>query len=295
MGIDQSTWTPATEKTDTWAVVAALSSGWDNYRHQSDALRQYRMLRASGVPDDHIVLVLADDIAYSEKNDLAGTVRNEPGGENLHEGLEIDYDLSLSAEDLVHILTGQATASTPHVIQPAASSNVYIYLVGHGGTGGIPLGAGTPEEGLEGGGATFSPTDLREALCALGAEKRFRRVLAIIESCYSGVFGDAAYDGLERGCSVKGADVPLEGALLITAANSKEVSFAGAYDDDVPAWVNDAFSRTFTDVALGSPGISLADLYVDAYQSTPGAHPSIFNADHAGSLTMVPFSELVTP
>jgi ABC-type branched-subunit amino acid transport system substrate-binding protein len=293
--VDLSAWTPKVAKTDTWAVIAALSSSWSNYRHQADALQQYRMLRANGVTDDHIVLILADDIASAAANALPGVVRNEPGGDDLYEEPRIDYNLSLTSEDLANILTGTVTEATPTVIEPTASSNVYLYLVGHGGTEGIPLGAQSTGEGLSGGSATFSPTALREALCSLSAQQRFRRVLAVIESCYSGAFGAAAYDGLERGCAGASGDVPLEGVVLLTAANSREVSFAGGRDDEVPAWVNDSFSRHFVENALGSPAISLADLYTDTYRATAGSHPSVFNADHAGRLTLVPFAELVTP
>lgn len=61
--VDQSAWMPASAKQDTWAVIAALSSGFGNYRHQADALQQYKALRDNGVPDDHIILILADDLA----------------------------------------------------------------------------------------------------------------------------------------------------------------------------------------------------------------------------------------
>src|SRR2546430_9843023 len=102
-------WTPPAMQGDTWALVPALSSGWANYRHQADALRQYQLLRAGGVPDDHIVLVLADDLATAPDNPAPGTVRNDPGGPDLHHDLQIDYHLPLTADDLVAILTGQAS------------------------------------------------------------------------------------------------------------------------------------------------------------------------------------------
>jgi hypothetical protein len=276
-------------------VIAALSSGWPNYRHQADALQQYAILRANGMDDDHIVLILEDDLAASADNRLPGSVRNEPGGPNLRGDVVIDYDLSLSPGDLSNILTGKVTATTPHVIQPTASSNVYLYLVGHGGTEGIPLGATSTEEGIDGSGATFSPTQLRQALCTLRSEQRYRRVLAVIESCHSGAFGDAAYDGAEFGCGGAAGEDPLQGVLLLTAASSREVSYAGAYDAAVPAWVDDAFSRNYADRALASSARSLADLYTDVYQATAGSHASLFNASHAGRLSLVPLSEFLTP
>ena len=293
--VDQSTWTPATAKTDTWAVIAALSAGFGNYRHQADALQQYKILRTNGVPDDHIVLVLADDIAEHPSNELPGQVRNEPLGEDVHAGVKIDYGITITPADLQNILTGKVTATTPTVITPTASSNVYVYLAGHGGTEGIPAGAQTPEDGLSGQGAVFSPTNLRESLCALGIGGRYRRALVVIESCYSGAFGEAAHGGIEFGCGQVAGEAPLSGVVVITAANGKEVSYAGAYDGEVPAWVNDAFSRQLVTNTLVSLDRSLADVYADAYRGTAGSHPSIYNVEHAGRLTLVPVREFFEP
>lgn len=293
--VDQSSWTPKSPKTDTWALIAALSSGFDNYRHQADALQHYQLLRASGVDDDHIVLVIADDLAGDPDNDLPGEVRNAPGGADLYRDAAIDYRLGLDGDDLQSILLGQVTPKAPTVLSPSASSDVYIYLVGHGGADGIPIGAATAEEGLAGGDGLFSPTQLREALCGLAAEGRYRRAVVVVESCYSGVFGDADAGGLEYGCGAAPGEAPLEGAALLTAANAREVSYAGAYDDAVPAWVNDAFSRSFADNLALDPARSLADVFADTYRATAGSHPSAFNLAHAGRLSEVLVGELFSP
>ncbi|MCB9568690.1 MAG: ABC transporter substrate-binding protein [Myxococcales bacterium] len=290
---EQSSWTPAMPKTDTWAVIAALSTGFSNYRHQADALQHYRFLREMGIDDDHIVLILADDLADNPDNDVPGEVRNLPGGEDLRAGAVIDYQLGIGAEDLDRILRGEVSETTPTVISPGPGSDVLVYLAGHGGAEGIPIGALTPEDGLNGGDEVFSPDQLRLGLCALAAEQRYRRALVVVESCYSGVFGEAASDGIEYGCGDVEGEVPLEGVALLTAANSREVSYAGAYDDAVPAWVNDAFSRALADNL--APGRSLADVFADAYRSTAGSHPSAFNLAHAGRLSEVQIDELFAP
>ncbi|MCA9662667.1 MAG: ABC transporter substrate-binding protein [Myxococcales bacterium] len=294
--VDQSTWSPAVAKTDTWALIAALSSGFANYRHQSDALQQYRLLREAGVEDDHIVLILADDLVDDPANNLLGEIRNAPEGEDLYAGAEIDYRLGLSANDLAKIITGEVSATTPTVLSPSASSDVYVYIAGHGGTDGIPIGAETAEDGIFGGGGeVFSPDLLRESLCALAAEDRRRRAVVVIESCYSGVFGDASYGGIERGCGDGDGELPLEGVALLTAANGREVSYAGAYDGQIPAWVNDAFSRNLADNLALDPERSLADVYADTYRATAGSHPSVYNLAHAGPLSQVRVGELFAP
>ncbi|HEY5962348.1 MAG TPA: ABC transporter substrate-binding protein, partial [Polyangiaceae bacterium] len=68
-----------------WAFIAALSRGWENYRHQADALNVYQRLRAQGVPDDHIVLMLADDLANDPQNQEPGVIRNVADGPNLNQ------------------------------------------------------------------------------------------------------------------------------------------------------------------------------------------------------------------
>lgn len=297
--IADSTWAPAATRTDTWALVVALSSGWDNYRHQADALRQYQTLRAGGVPDDHIILILADDLAGAAGNPLPGTVRNVPGGPNLRAGAAVDYKLDLGASAILDILAGKASNATPDVLKTTASSDLYVYLVGHGGSSGIAIGANTTADGLKGEGATISPAALRDTLCALSAAKKFRRAFVVVESCYSGVFGEAGYNGIEAGCKVNngggGGDTePLDGVVLMTAANSKEVSYAGRYDPTVGAWISDAFSDQVATRLASTPTINLAGLYAEVYLRVAGSHSSLWNSAHAGRITTIEAREFFT-
>jgi len=50
-----------------WAVIGGLSRSWENYRHQADALTMYQQVRSQGVPDDHIILLVYDDIPTDSK------------------------------------------------------------------------------------------------------------------------------------------------------------------------------------------------------------------------------------
>lgn len=286
-----SGWEPATNKSDSWAVVAALSSGWSNYRHQADALRHYQILRQNGMPDDHIIFIAANDIATNPQNKLSGTVRNEPGGENLNTDVEVDYDLSLGAAGLLDVIAGKESDKTPRVIKPTATSNVYVFLAGHGGQQGIPIGATTVSEGVDGSDNTFSPDMLRSAFCKLHSEGRLRRGLVVIESCFSGVFGSAEFHGLEEGCD----GALLDGVTLMTAANTNEVSYALSYDDDLRAWVSDAFSLQFTSLAAATPTTPLSTLYEKLFVGVQGSHASIFNKKASGRISDVPVSEFITP
>jgi len=48
-----------------WAVLAAGSHGWHNYRHQSDLCHAYQILHKNGIPDSNIIVMMYDDLAQN--------------------------------------------------------------------------------------------------------------------------------------------------------------------------------------------------------------------------------------
>lgn len=57
---------------ESYALIVAASSGWENYRHQAGAYLMYQMLKSNGLDDDHILLVSEDDIARHSINPTPG-------------------------------------------------------------------------------------------------------------------------------------------------------------------------------------------------------------------------------
>ena len=51
-----------------WALLISSSRYWFNYRHFSNTLSVYRSIKRLGIPDSHIILMLADDIACNSRN-----------------------------------------------------------------------------------------------------------------------------------------------------------------------------------------------------------------------------------
>lgn len=292
LAASSSPYQPTQPKREVWALIAALSSGWNNYRHQADALRQYWLLRKNGVPDDHIVLLLADDIAGARQNRRPGIIQNELAGPNLHTGAQRDYGLQLGATELMDVVQGTATAATPTVLQPSANSNLYVYLVGHGGEKGIPVGASSAADGLSARGDLLSPSLLRQALCQLQGQGKLRRALIVVESCFGGVFGERQSDGLEAGCD---GGVPLQGSVLLSSASSDENSLATSYDTDLSAWLADEFSQKLARFAEAQPNASVAEAFKSTYVAVPGSHVSIYNTANAGSLHQVALGEFLRP
>ena len=71
------------EHKSNWALLMASSSGWSNYRHQADVLAIYQQLKESGYTDDHIVLIVEDDIARNPSNPNNGVIRVTPNGDTM--------------------------------------------------------------------------------------------------------------------------------------------------------------------------------------------------------------------
>ena len=265
------------------ALVLAASSGWDNYRHQADALAMYQRLRAGGLSDDDIVMIGADDIADNPENKLPGQVRNVPDGPDVYQGVVYDYDLRITPEEVASVLLGEESVETPEVLELDAQTNLFIYIVGHGGATGVLIGGETTEEGVtSSSGAILSPKTLREALCALRAEGRVRRVFTAIEACYSGTFGDASFDGVESAC--EGAETSAEGVLLMTASNPLENSLGTGYDFSLGQWVGDEFSVALGAVLDSDPDTALLDVYKDVYLGVSGSHVNVYNSTSYGRL-----------
>ena len=76
---------------ELWVLLVAGSNGWFNYRHQADVCHAYQIVHAHGVPDDHIIVMMYDDIAYNIENPTPGKIINHPKGTDVYQGVPKDY------------------------------------------------------------------------------------------------------------------------------------------------------------------------------------------------------------
>merc|ERR1711970_1146839 len=58
----------STGHTNNWAVLVDTSRFWFNYRHVANVLSMYRSIKRLGIPDSHIILMSADDMACNPRN-----------------------------------------------------------------------------------------------------------------------------------------------------------------------------------------------------------------------------------
>lgn len=287
---------------DQWAVIVAASTGWANYRHQADALYFYQLLRKNDFPDDHIILILADDIANYKRNKHPGEIYARLGGENLYtDDLEIDYLLEeLTVEDLSKIMQGQTIelpereslrsahsklVESPTLLGSRDSSNVLWFWSGHGTNvnGDSENGYFVWEGKACGEYRGFTTGLMRETLEAMDSDedgnKHFRQLLILTETCYSG--------------SVMHICDGIEGVLAFTAANGSETSLADLYSVELKVWLSNRFTKNLTDKISDEPGIFYADLYKYLTQNTIGSHVRLFNGSNFGNLLQNSPKELI--
>lgn len=245
-----------------WALLVASSSGWDNYRHQVDVLNIYQQLKLYGYRDDHIILVIEDDLAYNPKNPNPGVLVSRIGGANVYYNLEIDYKThDINPEDIGDILTGKQSAKLPYVLHPDRDDNIFIFWSGHG-TPGALCWLGKAQ------GITTSMMD--DILTNVEQKGKYRKITGFIETCFSGSVFNVADNH--------------NGMLFFTAANSQESSKADEYNYEMDVWMSNRFTATLQECFIKEPDMSMRDLYYRLFQSTVGSHVCVFGINGYGSL-----------
>lgn len=245
------------ELDERWALLVAGSTGWANYRFQADVFAMYDILRRHGYDDDHIVLIVEDDVANHPRNPLPGTLRVSETGANLYHPEAIDYRLTeIKPDDIADILHGKRSERLPEVIGTDEDDNVFIFWSGHGNIGSLDFG----DE------RNMSHATLRDIL----AETPHRKLLMAVEACYSGGLGETC------------AGIP--GMLFITAARSYETSHADVWSETAGVYLSNGFTRGFQNAVASDPHVSLRDLLYTLAQSTAGSHVTLYNDAHYGSV-----------
>lgn len=253
------------------ALLVASSTGWSNYRHQADVLAIYQLLKLYGYNDDSIILIVEDDIANNPSNPNPGVIRVTPGGDNVYRDVKIDYLTSdLDSEDILNILKGKNTYRTPTVIESTENDNIFIFWSGHGTPGAMCY---SDEQ------YALSGSNLSAALCQMAEEKRYRKLLMMVEACFSG--------GVLEQC------VGIPGMLFITAANGDETSKADIFNEQLKVWMSNRFTSTFIEQITADRAIAMRDLYYRLFINTVGSHVMVYNDDNYGNLYQASMTEFI--
>lgn len=253
---------------DKWALLVASSKDWKNYRHQADILSVYQMIRERGYPDDYIILIMEDDLAQNPKNPFKGEVKTDLAESNLYQNFDIDYKMSdLTPTDIMNILSGKKTSRTPIIIESTDKDNILIFWSGHGTQAELCWG-----DEFMGVRKDMIGNTLRQ----MAKEKKYRKMLCLIEACYSGSI-------------VK--DIQIPGALFITAANDKETSKADNFSNQLGVWMTNRFTYGLREQLETDMSVPLRDLYYRLFINTIGSHVMVYNTANFGNIHMNNISE----
>ena len=264
------------EVTDHWAVVISPSTTWGNYRHQADAFAMYQTLRQHGYDDEHIILIVEDNLADSPNNkDFAGQIFVERSDDPfIHDDLvnldvrkdaKVDYHFSaLTRDDVADIMLGRQSERLPEVIHPTSTSDVFFFWSGHGGSAEGPLW------GNEDANTYFGTERISNIVSEMNEAGMYRRMMFAIETCFSGKWGEAL--------------TGQPNVLVLTAANPRETSKADVHDRELGVYLSNAYARTFRKYVNQNNQITLRDLYIELAKTTNGSHVSIYNEHNYGSV-----------
>uniref|UniRef100_G1SPG6 GPI-anchor transamidase n=1 Tax=Oryctolagus cuniculus TaxID=9986 RepID=G1SPG6_RABIT len=164
--------------TNNWAVLVCTSRFWFNYRHVANTLSVYRSVKRLGIPDSHIVLMLADDMACNPRNPKPATVFSHKNMElNVYgDDVEVDYrSYEVTVENFLRVLTGRIPPSTPRSKRLLSDdrSNILIYMTGHGGNGFLKF-----QDSEE-----ITNIELADAFEQMWQKRRYNELLFIIDTC----------------------------------------------------------------------------------------------------------------
>ncbi|XP_038074119.1 legumain-like [Patiria miniata] len=163
-----------------WGLLVAGSNTWDNYRHQADICHAYQILHKNGIPDENIVVMMYDDIAYNSMNPTKGIIINRPNGPDVYHGVLKDYTKTeVNPKNFLHILSGNKTAmkgiGSGKVIASGPDDHVFVYFADHGATNLIAF----QDDYLY-------AKQLIATLKKMHTENKYQKLVFYLEACESG-------------------------------------------------------------------------------------------------------------
>jgi len=208
------------EDGELWVVLVAGSNGWMNYRHQADICHAYQIVHAHGVPDDHIVVMMYDDIAFNPRNPTPGKIINHPNGTDVYKGVPKDYTCNnVRPEIFLQILRGEEiNTGSGKTLKSGPNDNVFVYFADHGAKGLVGFGE-----------ALLKATDLNKAIQDMHKANKYNKMVFYVEACESGsMFKTLLSDEIN--------------VFATTASNSTTSSYACYYDKARRTFLGDVYS-----------------------------------------------------
>ncbi|KAM0885249.1 hypothetical protein ACQ4PT_030459 [Festuca glaucescens] len=207
---------------NNWAVLVCTSRFWFNYRHMANTLSLYRTVKRLGIPDERIILMLADDMACNPRNNYPAQVFNNENHQlNLYgDNVEVDYrGYEVTVEIFLRVLTGRHESSVPRSkrLLSDEGSHILLYMTGHGGDEFLKF---QDNEELQ-------SHDLADAVKQMKEKHRFKELLIMVDTCQAATL----FSQLQS-----------PGVLAIGSSKKGENSYSHHLDSDIGVSVVDRFT-----------------------------------------------------
>ncbi|GKY96915.1 hypothetical protein MPSEU_000650400 [Mayamaea pseudoterrestris] len=233
--------------TSNHAVIVSSSRYWFNYRHTTNALSIYQLLKRNGIPDDNIILMLADEYAINDRNVFQNRLLTKGRtGVSLYDfDTQIDYrGDDVSVDNFLRVLLGQPHESSLPVLRSNERSHVLIYLTGHGGNQFFKF------QDVE----EITSQQLARAVAGMHERSKYQEVLIVADTCQAYTIADHM------------AHVP--NVTIIASSLRGESSYAHHVDGDLGLSVTERYTAAMVEYLKAMPEhlqVSLQQGLVDQY------------------------------
>ncbi|KAF5894078.1 legumain-like, partial [Clarias magur] len=182
----------------------------------------YQVFHRNGIPDQQIVVMMYDDVAYNKENPIKGEIINVPNGVNVYTGVPKDYTgEDVSAGNFLAVLRGDSAAvkktGPKKVIQSGENDSIFIYLTSHGGVGSFSF----PNSSL-------SVRNLTDTIHAMSRSRKFSKMVIYMLACHSGSMFEELRD--------------TKNVYAVASCRPDEYSYAYSHDGKINVFLTDVFT-----------------------------------------------------
>ena len=238
------------------ALILSSSRYWFNYRHAINALSIYQLIKAQGIPDENIILMLADEIPSNPRNPLKNSMYAAGSKQEslYNENTEIDYrGDEVTVDNLQRALLGKGSRT----LRTDQDSNILVYWTGHGGDSFFKF------QDVE----EITATDINRVFKEMFRANKYNEILFIADTCQAFTLGD---------------EITAPNVFMIGSSLRKENSYAHHSDFELGLSVIERYTHKVMMLLKqrGMDGMNLYDGLVEHldYQQQ-GAH--VGSKDHS--------------